>query len=957
MPDYHTRLRTSSQILLPRRLRPSPSPPPHRRRPVPQPAFPPPDVVLHPDDAANKTCLAIGRALLAVHNRALTIKDLSHLTLDYGLLCQTCVLLLLTVLTVLTPRSPSAASQAITTFIRTHLARVHRDRAQPLLRSLPLTGTAADDALAPALHSRSGGTSALKDPTRSLTSFRRGTTVWYLSDAAGAQCPFRAAGLDLDRILHPAKGTKRKRPNTHLGPAMATRHRPQPDARHRPPPAAPATAGLRVTLTVKRRDPSPSPSPSVSDDDDDDLSDVDSLDPVEPADPPVSQPADSHSASASHQLPPYPILSPSIPSPSCSTPTTALASPSAPSDPFAPYRTALASFRTALSNPPPDHRDRSTSLPFSAASPPPDSEDEDEDYHNSMVGLRRGSVPLKEEHPRPLDPIIFTAAPSTPCALPLKHEHHPDVLSTPLEVLPGYLSCSPQSDYVSVKDEPISAVLPPDSPHYVWHHLTVKPEPVWEDEHPHLHSDGTGTREDPVHIDTAMHDVEVLGPESVISREWDAAWSSATDSDMDVDTCVPPRPCTPDVFPHRARASPAETLITASTSISSPPSNNPVSLAHEAPTLSHPLRSCDPPVVATVVEGIPVYHTLLAPGVPFLRRIDTSFVNLTPLMLVLKLPLCALVSYSRATPRMMVSRAPEPIGGTWVPLPVAQSVARHAGAGKIPPAILDVFLSPDLGMWFPDALGRLGQLHGCAAVRPETAPAAGREVGIRVEDVFVGAECLDVKRDARLKPDVVELKPDGVELRPDGVELQPSPIKPCAGVVSRGSSLLFDQPRGAYASISMPIALNEQEETLFHSFVDILGSGVSASSSPLSSAPSSPIVKPAVTSAVATMTSSANGKENAAASENAPPPPSQPVVEAGARKGVAPSDTLADEAFLGGKSHGLISSSCTPRDASPLQSHRGPHENVLNGIDPTYPCLNSRFVSRTPFPSLRSVSR
>jgi hypothetical protein len=104
----HTRLRTHSLILPPRRLRHSPSPPPRHRQPKaraaapdelhhrtppppPPPLFPPPHVVLHPDDAANKTLQAIGRALLSVDNRAVTIKDLSHLVLDYGLVCQKCV--------------------------------------------------------------------------------------------------------------------------------------------------------------------------------------------------------------------------------------------------------------------------------------------------------------------------------------------------------------------------------------------------------------------------------------------------------------------------------------------------------------------------------------------------------------------------------------------------------------------------------------------------------------------------------------------------------------------------------------------------------------------------------------------------------------------------------------------------------------------------------------------------
>lgn len=97
-PNYNTRLRTNSVILPPRRLCQSPTPPPRQRlvrskeaitRSIdPPPRFPPSHVLLHPDDASNKTLIAIGRAMLAVDNRAITIKDLSQLSLDCGLLCQ-----------------------------------------------------------------------------------------------------------------------------------------------------------------------------------------------------------------------------------------------------------------------------------------------------------------------------------------------------------------------------------------------------------------------------------------------------------------------------------------------------------------------------------------------------------------------------------------------------------------------------------------------------------------------------------------------------------------------------------------------------------------------------------------------------------------------------------------------------------------------------------------------------
>ena len=114
--------------------------------------------------------------------------------------------------------SVSAASQAITTYIRNHMARCEAQQDHPLLVRHVLSGTLADDDLVPALYSRRGGAT---NPTKSnskdlgfndknvspvaqgaldgerLTNFRRGTMVWYLSRAAGVSCPFARAGIRL----------------------------------------------------------------------------------------------------------------------------------------------------------------------------------------------------------------------------------------------------------------------------------------------------------------------------------------------------------------------------------------------------------------------------------------------------------------------------------------------------------------------------------------------------------------------------------------------------------------------------------------------------------------------------------------------------------------------------------------------------------------------------------------
>lgn len=76
------------------------------------PVFPPPNVVLHSEDATNKILLAIGRSFVSVvrrvfvppfdgvsrtpilfqDNKAMTIKDLAEMTMKYGLMCQKYVL-------------------------------------------------------------------------------------------------------------------------------------------------------------------------------------------------------------------------------------------------------------------------------------------------------------------------------------------------------------------------------------------------------------------------------------------------------------------------------------------------------------------------------------------------------------------------------------------------------------------------------------------------------------------------------------------------------------------------------------------------------------------------------------------------------------------------------------------------------------------------------------------------
>ncbi|KAJ4001380.1 hypothetical protein F5050DRAFT_1683517 [Lentinula boryana] len=178
MEPQHTITRTRT-IKPSIRLRQSPDLSKTRPTTTEYPVFPLPHVALHPDDSASKVLLAIGRSFMSVDNKAMTIKDLSEIAMNMGYNCQ----------------NVSAASQAITTYIRAHLQRCETQQDQPLLLRHVLSGTPADDNLLPALHSICGGASTSAESR--ATNFRRGTVVWYLSRSTGAPCPFARAGIRL----------------------------------------------------------------------------------------------------------------------------------------------------------------------------------------------------------------------------------------------------------------------------------------------------------------------------------------------------------------------------------------------------------------------------------------------------------------------------------------------------------------------------------------------------------------------------------------------------------------------------------------------------------------------------------------------------------------------------------------------------------------------------------------
>lgn len=469
--------------------------------------------------------------------------------------------------------SASAASQAITTFIRNHLNRCRQDHSMPLLLSLLLTGTDADDRLVPALHSRSGGNPAsLKSPNSALTNFRRGTTVWYLSEAAGAVCPFKRVGLSLDDINNPVvqNGTKRKREpqpaatqprkchvNSSFSPSSSST---RPEEGRQFLPKIKLTLKLPSSSISNCRPLSPSDSEaelSVSETDGEDNGIVDESDPESPTllttslsseddsdDCYDSSDTESSVRSAQDE---FQLISPSNselypdPSPIPSPPPSSVPC----NDPYSfyftqnlcPTRLIKSTLTSFLSNPSRDSRAESISPSQSAASPPPDSEDEDDDFHNSMVGLRRDSVPIPQNHleddsemPKfePISPKFVPGSVHLTRKTPdLELTFDPkqvssspfDSTSTPLETLPGFV-LDPESiaSHVTIKEEEPTITLPLSADLY-FSSVESKIDCFQKDP-----PTGSGSIDDPIQVDIA-YDVEVLGPETVRSREWDMAWN------------------------------------------------------------------------------------------------------------------------------------------------------------------------------------------------------------------------------------------------------------------------------------------------------------------------------------------------------------------------------------------------------------------------------------------------
>ena len=616
--------------------------------------------------------------------------------------------------------SLSAAAQAVTTYLRAHKARCDKQEDHPLLLSHTLSGTPADDDLLPALFSRSGGDS--HHLQHRLTNFRKGTAVWYLSRATGVPCPFSRAGIRLCDYVTAPDPPDLPQPKRELEICGQKRKRPLRGCRGTNPSGSENERPPKVKLTLRLKPlmrplgststrPIPVSDSEVGDSDDDSMSVVSSDD-------------QSHTKEEEKpwSLPPYPRRSISIP---CYTPSVDAFYPCYPPSPSRykdPFR-------------------RSPSL----ATPPPDSEDEADDFHVAMTRIKH--YPEQEDDigwdadldsEGEGDTVWESPGPRSPSA-PLLHPSDVAVKEEPRDVQ-GMLDAWEDFD-TSIAGARVAEVLaraldsqkvkqeeelidPWDWQATSEDNTCIKQEDFGVDSLFPLSSSPPATEPDSRTIRPRAKTVPAPSPFSPNSLPPRQSVSSASSREpampstalvtllqsMSVNTNMPSTsfalpPPTPCVSPLQTRCQPSSTLPAVVVSTCQP--CTPIISATQIEG-RFPIVLLEPKTYTFLLIDISVYQMMLG-AFQLLRRIDTDFVNLSPIAAYSAAPLHP----STIPNATVVTKGSPEVCGTWVPLAAAQAYVREHISGKAAQG-LEVFLSETLVERFPQALQ---DFHRSAVVR------------------------------------------------------------------------------------------------------------------------------------------------------------------------------------------------------------------------------------------------
>jgi len=122
-----------------------------------------------------------------------------------------------------------------------------------------------------------------------------------------------------------------------------------------------------------------------------------------------------------------------------------------------------------------------------------------------------------------------------------------------------------------------------------------------------------------------------------------------------------------------------------------------------APVVANTCTLLDPPITATILDGMPLFRTTCGSQI-LVRRIDTDFVNLTNLNFIstpsLKHDALTRLVSSCAGRLDVVSGKHHGLRGTWVPLQFVRQLITQ-GTLNLPLEVRDVFLGDGLGDLFP----------------------------------------------------------------------------------------------------------------------------------------------------------------------------------------------------------------------------------------------------------------
>lgn len=557
--------------------------------------------------------------------------------------------------------------------------------------------------------------------------------VWYLSGATGAPCPFARAGIMLSeygengRIGAP-RDKKRQRDSVDCGSkrkrslrGCAADSDSESSVEAAPPPKVKLTLRLKPLRAVASITPAPAQATPPADESENFMSDEE-----EESDAPQEPLQEQEEQSWS--LPPYPRRSISIP---CYTPAV-----DGPSTYFHPPQTPF---------------QRSSSVPHSVASLPPDSEEDDDDYHISMTGERRSSTgrfstPAKVESDWDQwdaddsegdgETMWESPGPRSPSAPVLAEVA---VKQEPRDMLDNWDDFGSDARLTrEVKVEAIDAWNWQTGYDTAGRHWGDEDDLIKQEDDLDSLSSSFDNFRDPLPgpssplspLTSSAPFSDLISPRRVSDSSWRGSDTPELESDGNQFSTVRPRAKTapslssffsapgPFVAASPPAAKPDPPLLVTQTlatliqtmSMNSP---TPVSPRHtfQPPCISpqdtrcngwssdlvvvHTCLPCTPAISATQIEGISVYQMQLG-AFTLLRRLDTDFVNLSPIVSYSGAPYPVLSTILNAT---VVSRGSFAVAGTWVPLSAAQAYVRDH-----PLPVLDVFLSDTLFERFPSAL-------------------------------------------------------------------------------------------------------------------------------------------------------------------------------------------------------------------------------------------------------------